>query len=129
MSQFKCVHCDLPFRTLCETVDHNIITHPTEELRVKRYRRRSSYNGWQTTNFPAVFPQIEKNMGSFILTDEASQSVKVSKLTTTLSSPFSPIAKKARLTSTPVKKCLFTNLHTPKSITFLKFLTKIMLRT
>ena len=98
MNQFKCVHCDLPFRTLCETVDHNIITHPTEELRVKRYRRRGSYNGWQTTNFPGVFPQIEKNMGRFILADEASQSVKVSKLTTTLSSPFSPIAKKARLT-------------------------------
>ena len=36
-----------------------------------------------------------------ILTDEASQSVKVSKLTTTLSSPFSPKAKKARLTSIP----------------------------
>ena len=34
MSQFKCVHCDLPLSTLCETVDHNIITHPTEELRV-----------------------------------------------------------------------------------------------
>ena len=109
MSQFKCVHCNLPFRTLCETVDHNIITHPTEELRVKRYRRRGSYNGWQTTNFSGVFPQIEKNMGRFILTDEASQSVKVSKLKTTLSSPFSPIAKKARLTSTPVKKCLFTS--------------------
>ena len=60
MSQFKCVHCDLPFRTLCETVDHKIITHPTEELRVKRYRRRGSYNGWQTTNFPRVFPQIKK---------------------------------------------------------------------
>ena len=45
MSQFKCAHCDLPFRTLCGTVDHNIITHPTEELRVKRYRRRGSYNG------------------------------------------------------------------------------------
>ena len=57
MSLFKCVHCDLPFRTLCETVDYNIITHPTEELRVKRYRRRGSYNGWQTTNFPGVFPQ------------------------------------------------------------------------
>ena len=74
----------MPFKALCETVDHNIITHPTEELRVKRYRRRGSYilyNGWQTTNFPGVFPQIEKNMGRFILTDEASQSVKVSKLT------------------------------------------------
>ena len=35
--------------------------------------------------------------------------MKVSKLTTTLSSPFSPIAKKARLTSTPVKRCLFTS--------------------
>ena len=26
MSQFKCVYCDLSFRTLCETVGHNI-TH------------------------------------------------------------------------------------------------------
>ena len=60
MSQFKCVYCDLPFRTLCETVDHHIITHPTEELRVERYRRRGSYNGWQATNFPGVFPQIKK---------------------------------------------------------------------
>ena len=107
MSQFKCVHCDLPFGTLCETVDHNIITHPTEEHRVKRYRRRGDYNGWQITNFPGVVPQIKKNMDRFILTDEASQSVKVSRLTTALSSPCSPMAKKARLTSTPVKKCLF----------------------
>ena len=60
MSQFKCGHCDLPLRTLCETVDHNIITHPTEKLRVKRYRRRGSYNGWQTTNFPGWFPHNKK---------------------------------------------------------------------
>ena len=53
-------------------------------------------------------------MGRFILTDEASQSVKVSKLTTTLSGPFSPIAKRARLTSTPVKKCLFTSNQNEK---------------
>ena len=43
MSQFKCVHCDLPFRTLCETVDHNIITHPTEELRVIAYVKKANH--------------------------------------------------------------------------------------
>ena len=47
-------------------------------------------------------------MGRYIVTDEASQTVKVSRLTAALSSPCSPPAKKARFTSTPVKKCLFT---------------------
>ena len=42
MSQFKCVHCDLPFRTLCETVDH-IITHPTEELRVIAHVKKANH--------------------------------------------------------------------------------------
>ena len=64
MSQFKCVHCDLPIRRLCITGDLNTITHPAEELRVKRYRRRGNYNGWQTTNFPG-----RKEYGQIILTD------------------------------------------------------------
>ena len=35
MSQFKCVHCDLSFKTLCETVDHNIITHTDRGIESK----------------------------------------------------------------------------------------------
>ena len=54
MNPSKCVHCDLTFRTLCETVDHNIIKHPTEELKVKRYGKRGDFYGWQATTFPRV---------------------------------------------------------------------------
>ena len=112
----ECYFCPCAFAVFNETIDHNIIFHPENELKFKR--RIDSLDKktmlWQTKLFlkdeEPIIPSLVKASGCFILSDISTETVTVSKcLEANASFLLSPLCKKQKFTtSTPAKRSLFT---------------------
>ena len=130
---YKCSICEYTCGPFAEIIDHMIIKHPNDELRIKKLVRKGPADVmfWQSKNFH-VTPSVVKDNGCFIYSEPTKGTIKISKLKATDNnskhsdqhpvsegligtpdrktsvfvddSPFkSPISKKLKFTSTPNK--------------------------
>ena len=81
---YKCSICEYTCGPFAEIIDHMIIKHPNDELRIKKLVRKGSADVmfWQTKNFH-VTPSVVKDNGCFIYSEPTKGTIKISKLKAT----------------------------------------------
>ena len=130
---YKCSLCDYACDKFAEAIDHMIIKHPDDELRIRKQVGKDTAKTivWQTKNFQ-VIPSVIKANGCFIYCEPTKEIIKIAKLTDmdefpglsntnscqeglidtpdkiknlhSDESPFkSPVSKRLKFTSTPIK--------------------------
>ena len=112
-TMYRCVTCVFACAVFSEAIDHLIINHPGLEMRLQKLiSSTSSANIWQPRRFINIVPDEIKSQGAFIMSDNRTEKITISKLSDyeLHQSLFddtdsrSPDAKKQKIsTSTPVK--------------------------
>ena len=78
VNKYKCKMCEFSCGQFTEIIDHRIIRHPDEEIKIRKFVGKDSANAtlWLTRNFP-VTPTIVKNNSCFIYSEPTREKVKV----------------------------------------------------
>ncbi|XP_060589874.1 uncharacterized protein LOC132745056 [Ruditapes philippinarum] len=96
METYMCIYCDLECKQFCELIDHVIIRHPDENLKIRIIIKEGQSVKSYSKNFN-IIPNELKSKKKFIIPVEKTKSVEVSRIPE--SSPFGKCAR----TSTPIK--------------------------
>ena len=81
VNKYKCKTCEFSCGQFTKIIDHRIIRHPDEEIKVRKFVGKDSANAavWLTRNFP-VTPTIVKINNCFIYSELTTEKVKVARL-------------------------------------------------
>ena len=88
MMRYKCSTCENTCEKFAEVIDHMIIKHPQDELRIKKLVENDQAKSilWQTNKFQAM-PSAVKDNGCFIYSEPKTETIKIAKLATTYDFP------------------------------------------
>ena len=83
MMRYKCSTCEYTCEKFAEVIDHMIIKHPQDELRIRKLVENDPAKSilWQTKNFQ-VTPSAVKDNGCFIYSEPKTETIRIAKLST-----------------------------------------------
>lgn len=93
---FRCLYCEYESRQFCDIIDHMIIRHPDQNLKIKIILKREKDIKSYSKNFNLI-PSDLKSKRQFITPVEKNKTLNISRLP-----ELSPFGKCPRM-STPVK--------------------------
>ena len=78
VNKYKCKTREFSCGQFTEIIDHRIIRHPDEEIKIRKFVGKDLANAaiWLTWNFP-VTPTVVKNNSCFIYSEPTTEKVKV----------------------------------------------------
>ena len=86
--KYRCSTCGYTCEKIAEVIDHMIIKHPQDELRIRKLVKKDPAKSivWQTKIFQ-VTPSVVKDNGCFIYSEPKTETIKIAKLATTYDFP------------------------------------------